>query len=366
MQRFPTILAVALLSTAGFSRSDDLTISQVQIDRTQFNPSIGERVAVQFTINRPAAFTLRWFDGRDYMVREIRSDGTLSAGAHRLAWDGRDQAGRLVPGEAYRYALSARDESGLAARYDLTERTRGSEVQVHQVSWDPEKKMIRYRLPRTARVNIRVGLANNGPLMDTIIDWVPRPAGDQEEPWDGWDASNVLDLSHHPRLEIAVNAFALGDNAVIAGNNPSRIAVIEDMSWPVVHRETAAQQPKRMYYHSQQSLQERGDVQILLELPTSGKKTEQGDPIISGVVPVRLDVAPQDRQRALERRFEPVFFVDGTFTFENEVGFLPTTWLWDTAKVNEGIHYVTANLRGYEGNFGMATVRVVVVREEIK
>jgi hypothetical protein len=37
------------------------------------------------------------------------------------------------------------------------------------------------------------------------------------------------------------------------------------------------------------------------------------------------------------------------------------TWLWDTSTVNEGEHYVTTNVRGYEGNFGTATLKVWVV-----
>ena len=50
--------------------------------------------------------------------------------------------------------------------------------------------------------------------------------------------------------------------------------------------------------------------------------------------------------------------------FENETGFLPMTWNWDTSNASPGIHYLTANLRGYEGNFGMATVKVRVVSRE--
>jgi hypothetical protein len=70
--------------------------------------------------------------------------------------------------------------------------------------------------------------------------------------------------------------------------------------------------------------------------------------------------APEDLERALSRRFEPVFFVDGQFAFENEVGFVPMTWTWDPEGVNAGEHFLTVNLRSYEGNFGIASVKVVV------
>ena len=55
-----------------------------------------------------------------------------------------------------------------------------------------------------------------------------------------------------------------------------------------------------------------------------------------------------------------MFYVDGVFAHENELGYLPLTWTWDTAQFNPGEHFVTLNIRGYEGNFGTATIKVVV------
>jgi hypothetical protein len=109
-------------------------------------------------------------------------------------------------------------------------------------------------------------------------------------------------------------------------------------------------------------LDERGDFKVHLTMPGDLPRTSTGVPIVSTTVPVRLDVAAQDRVRALARRFEPVFFVDGLFAFENEVGFVPMTWNFDPATLNEGEHFLTVNLRGYEGNFGMATLKVFIKR----
>ena len=68
----------------------------------------------------------------------------------------------------------------------------------------------------------------------------------------------------------------------------------------------------------------------------------------------------EDRTRILAERFETVFYLDGRYEFENEVGFLPATWVWDPEGANEGVHYLTGNLLGYEGHFGIATVKVYV------
>jgi hypothetical protein len=118
-----------------------------------------------------------------------------------------------------------------------------------------------------------------------------------------------------------------------------------------------------MYAHAQQPLEARGDFGVQLVLPGDLQKTAEGIPIVTRPVPVRLEIPDTDRARALARRFEPVFFLDGQFVFENEVGFVPMTWNWDPKAVNPGEHYLTVNLRGYEGNFGMATIKVAVQKE---
>jgi hypothetical protein len=78
------------------------------------------------------------------------------------------------------------------------------------------------------------------------------------------------------------------------------------------------------------------------------------------VVPVVIDVPPEMRQLVLSQRFEPVFFVDGVFVFENEVGFLPLQWTWKPTEADVGERTVTVNLRGYDGAFGIVSVKVRV------
>jgi hypothetical protein len=219
-----------------------------------------------------------------------------------------------------------------------------------------------YVLDRPARVSVRVGLNDGGPLLRTLLDWVVRPAGLQQESWDGKDTSNVLDLAKHPRLSVSVQAFALPDNSILVGAAPGKVTLISDLDANAPRREKTSNALKRMYAHGQQPLDERGDFKVHLTMPNNLPRTPAGLPIVSATVPVRLEVAAHDRERALSRRFEPVFFVDGQFAFENEVGFVPMTWNFDPSALNAGEHFLTVNLRGYEGNFGMATVKVLVQR----
>ena len=354
-----TLLLISCI-LAGADLMADVQITQVRTDKNQFDPNQGETVEVSFVLSEKASASLNIYDGRDWLVESISTSQAVT-GEQVLAWDGRSRLGGIVPAEAYRYTISAEDESGQSVTHDLTAATAGADLTATDIRWDAQNKIIEYRIAEPARVNIRVGLKNFGPLMKTVIDWVPRAGGFQQESWDGMDQSSVLDLSDHPNLQIVVDAFGLGANVIFVGNTPDTIQLIPELDASTTRSATGTTPiTKRMHFHSQQPMDQRGDVALQLELVGQFPVDASGLPLISGKVPMRMEVASEDRQRVLERRFEPVFFVDGTFTFENEVGFLPFTWIWDTSRANDGIHYITANLRGYEGNFGIATIKVRV------
>jgi len=335
-----------------------LAITQVRADRIRFDPAKDESVTISFVINRPADTELLIYDGRNRLVRRI-ADGDLQPGEHHLVWDGKDEQSQPVPPEAYVYAVTATDAGGRVV-HDVTDLTGGEALQAQDVRWDAAAGKVHYRLDRPARVNIRFGLPDGGPFLRTLIDWVPRPVGAHTEAWDGWDQSQVLKLAAHPKLVTSVNAYSVSDNTLLVGVPPQRVTFAQ-LQGKVVREPQVVERPKRMYFHPDQPLETRGDIGTSLKIEGDLKQDQEGRWIVTGKVPIRLDVAAQDRARVIERRFEPVFYVDGIFAFENEGGFLPMTWLWDTSTVNEGEHYVTTNVRGYEGNFGTATLKVWVV-----
>jgi hypothetical protein len=55
-------------------------------------------------IHRGGWITLRIFDQQGRLIRDLLSEN-LSAGMHEARWDGRDGAGRPVPGALYFYRL---------------------------------------------------------------------------------------------------------------------------------------------------------------------------------------------------------------------------------------------------------------------
>ena len=341
-------------------------VSAIQIDQVSHEPIVilpkqKQKTTVRFNLSESAEVTLNIYDGRELLIRTVNSKGPLSQGSHTLRWDGKDQAGRRVPAEAYHYTLTARTNHGESIEYDISDLTGGEEVEVKNISWDANKRRINYLLTKPARVNIRIGLKNGGPLLKNLLNWSVRPSGQHAQAWNGRDGSNQIDLSKHKQLELEVQAFSLSKNTILVGPFTDQVRLIDKnkIKWQT-HTRQSKQQTKQRFRlgPAWQPIESRKDVQIKLNLASKYRKDKQGLPIVSGKVAFKLDVDPQDRETILARRFEAAFFVDGQFYYENETGFIPMTWVWDAEKANPGIHYITANIRGYAGNFGTATIKL--------
>jgi hypothetical protein len=333
-----------------------LVISQVRLDRDRIDPTKNEVVAVRFNLNAPAKVTLSVFDGRDHRVYQANED--VAAGDHTLRWNGQDASGKPVPPEAYSYTLTAKNAKGQTI-HDLTDLTGGVLLTAKDVRWDATEGKLHYYLDKPARVNLRFGL-QDGPYLRTVVDWVARSAGANAEVWDGMDASGVLKLSTHPAVQPVVKAYTLPDNTIFVGADAEQVRFVADADVRALRERTTPKPAKEMFNLAQQPLETRGDVTAKLTLGGDVRQDKEGRWIVSGKLPLKADVADAQRQRVIERRFEASFYIDGVFSHENELGYVPLTWTWDSSQVNNGEHFVTLNIRGYEGNFGTATVKVMV------
>ena len=361
-----SVIAAAALALSGCggdkprtpaAKKTTLVLSQVRVDRALIVPEKNEAATVRFALNEAAEVTLSIFDGRDRQVF-AKTVKNLARGDHSLAWPGTDQGGAAVPPEAYSYTLRARNAAGEVV-YDLTDTTAGEPITAKEVRWDAQAKAVTYYLDKPARVNLRLGL-KDGPYLRTLVDWVPRTAGRHAEVWDGADASGVLQLQAHPSLTPVVNVTALPVNTLFVGPLPNRVQFVAQAGQAPQRAGTTPAPRKRIFDRARQPLDTRGDITASLTLAGDYRKDAQGRWIISGQVPLVVNVSDAERQRVLERRFESVFYIDGTYAHENELGYLPLTWVWDTTRINPGEHFITLNVRGYEGNFGAATLKVIV------
>jgi len=74
------------------------------------NPAAGA-TALGFELPAERAVEARVFDAAGRVVRTLAAGATLSAGTHRLVWDGRDEGGRPVAAGVYLVRLVAGDEA---------------------------------------------------------------------------------------------------------------------------------------------------------------------------------------------------------------------------------------------------------------
>jgi len=353
------VLALTILFGAGAAPA--MEIAFVRHEPATFDPRRGESARILFRLSDPAQVTLSIYDARDLRVCEIGTKEILSAGDHELRWDGRDAHGHPVPPEAYAYTLEAQPRSGAAVRWDLSDATGGERTIPEDVRWNPDTGRVSYRIREPSRVRIRIGLLVSGPLLQTLIDWVPRAAGSHTEHWDGRDRSGVLSLAKHPSLYVQAEGFALSQNTLVVGPPAAAVALIPSLGDDAARRPSHREgRPGRLFDFASQPIEQRRDFDARVALPRELEHTAKGLPIVDRTTPVRVEISEFDLARMLNERSEVVFYLDGQSVFENEAAFLPMTWRWNPDGVNEGVHSLTVNLRGYDGHIGVGTVQVYV------
>ena len=352
------IVAILLLQT--LLPAFAVEIRGVSLNRQLLEPGKNETLSVSFYVSEAANVRLSIYDDRNILVRAINSD-LLAEGEHELQWDGRDNAGHWVPEEVYVYTLAATTAAGDYTEYDLTDITGQQRVGLENFSWLPQKKELDFYLIKPARVVVRAGLDNHGPLLKTLLNWQAFPFGKNTVHWDGLDESGVLAFGGSTNIQWAVDAFSLPDNHIFV-INPDAQGFISELAWPLEYRTKKSNDKPTLYNPMQQPAEKRGDFPLSLTVLNAKEVDDESVITVSGKVLIRLDVPADFRTRIASQRFEPVFYVDGRFVFENEVGFFPMTFEWNSDNYNPGVHIITANLRGDRSNFGMASVKVRVTK----
>jgi len=166
-----------------FSPAMALQITHVHHNPLVIYPDKDQSTEIIFTLSEMAVSELKIFDDRDILIRSIVNNDSQQ-GQNKFLWDGKDQLGRLVPSEAYKYTLTATNE-GKEIEYDVSDITGNKPLHVKSIKWNADKKHFQYVLKKPARVLIRVGLDKHGPLLDTVSNWEPRNAGQKIESGQG-------------------------------------------------------------------------------------------------------------------------------------------------------------------------------------
>jgi hypothetical protein len=350
---FITTFSISLLS---------FNVAAVKISSASHEILTNGQVAINFNLSETANTQINIYDDRDYLIRSIIK-GKMEKGDQSIIWDLKDKESANVPPEAYKYTIEAAAVDGERIVHDLSDITGSNPVKVSDVHLNKVTGNVEFTLQKPSRVLIRAGLSGGGPLLVTLANWVAKRDGKNSVSWNGLDASKVINIRNHDKLYFDIQAYTFSDNTIIVGKNNSTVKLIDTSSWKVEKRKNIVHKKKRMIAAYQQSPETRGDFVVNLDIAQQNK-TKNNTPIVDGVIPVKLSVNKDNMSTIMNRRAEPVFYIDGKFSYENEVGFYPMIWKLDTRNLNAGEHYLTVNLRGYDGNFGIASKKILVEHDK--
>ena len=109
------MVVTALLggSAAAFAFTEHLKLEKSPVYRTLVGKRLGpncrckkyREIPIQFRLRKPDRLSVVVVDSNDDVVRTLLSSAPVRAGRHRYIWDGRDDAGRVVPGGTYKPRL---------------------------------------------------------------------------------------------------------------------------------------------------------------------------------------------------------------------------------------------------------------------
>lgn len=340
-------------------------IQSVILPERMLHVGVGDRATISYVLTQSADVTVTvWGPNREQATvlveKEPRGEGTQSE-----SWNGTDWAGRPVPDEAYTFVIEAVSGSG-RAYYDPLAVSGGERVNPRDIHFRPDENQISYVLPRPCRVLVRAGL-NEGPMLNTLVNWLPRGGGACAEHWEGRDQQGLRAYSRSPRAFIVVQAYALPENSIITYGNDSLSYRDWYLAWgqhrlrrppPVEPRESNA----ILSPHWGLAPHIAKDPPLEIRFPElQGSLSRADEPILAtdGRLLVRIDIPDSLSRRFIqEQRFELVTFLDDRRISEQEQAHLPFNWVWDLWGVAPGEHWLTINLVTMRQYVGTCSQRI--------
>lgn len=210
-----------------------LEINDIRVSLPFFNPSLGQKIGISFTVRGSGVLDLAILDRDGFLVRRLVVEEMASEGVRSYEWNGRDDAGNVVPDEAFSLKIDLRSKDGVAS-YCPGNRP-AEDLAAETNYYDPRTGTLSYKLPKSARVHAQAGSARTDPktgepigvVLKTIVNRQPRPAGAVIESWEGLDESGAVRVPELPNFVIAIAATSLPENAIITIGNRQRSFLAE-------------------------------------------------------------------------------------------------------------------------------------------
>jgi hypothetical protein len=330
-------------------------MSQVNVADQILNPAIGDTVDISWQMGVDALVTLFICDLDGVIVRQLHHKTPFTAGAVTVAWDGRDDDGRFCSDGAYIPILRLKAESGYQT-YNPTTKPWGTKVSVPDTHYDPDLGIIYYRLERPTLCLMRVGDRDGGPFFATLINWQPRPAGDQWEQWDGRDPHGLVDVAGRPDFFTMLDGIALPENSIMILGSP------EKHSFERRGRATHPLHPPsggELFMHSLHQRRFCRDMGV--EVAVDDRSVDPRSAIrVNENVTVQVDIPDRHhRKHLLHQGLEVYLFLDGIFLTEVKAASLPAQLEVELGdQFSAGDHILTVNVRSFEDHAGTYSLKL--------
>lgn len=357
------IVAIVFLMTTSIFAKD--IISFGKYNKSEFTPARGQSFKIPFNLNQNAQVSIDIYAPDGDKIRTLTSKKELSKGKFSLSWDGKDSEGIVVPDEAYTVVLKAKYKNKITTVDPRL--SSGGEIETDlQTNVTSEGKTI-YNLSKPSRVLIRTGIVD-GPMMRSLLNWVPKSAGKNVQHWNGFDKDKVVDVISTRKYGVVVIAFALSDYSIITtGNEKLDYATYyKSKNWvlkPIAKdKQFLEREDKGISPHFYKSRITDKDPKIDIEFPKNVAKDKNGIAILQNnrAIAVKVTMPREDEKFISQSKYEVSFFVDYEFKSEEELGFMPITWLWSPNGFSKGEHILTVNISGFAGQVGVKNIKFII------
>ncbi|PWT89554.1 MAG: hypothetical protein C5B54_08715 [Acidobacteria bacterium] len=215
-----------------FSAHAEITgIESVSVSKNFFNPTLGENVQIALKLSQSGQLSVAVIDRDGFLVRRLVSKKPVAATNLSLAWDGKTDAGEVVPNEAWNFKIDLITDRGTDTYFPANAVQDPFEVKVNY--YDRRSGIVAYELPQPCRVHMQAGSASlnpkskkmEGPVLKTIVNREPRTAGKVIEYWNGYDEGGTIYIPDVKNFVFAISLMPLSENSVISVGNDSKTFV---------------------------------------------------------------------------------------------------------------------------------------------
>lgn len=276
----------------------------------------------------------------------------VKAGIHSVSWSGdTDESGKAGTGQAYYPVVRLEGTSGKTWELDPAFHSGGEPVDLAPMDYRyvPASRVVRFSLSRAARVRIRTGI-HGGPLLKTLAEWSPFPAGEHEIPWDGKDETGLIDVAGNGDFSLIIQAYSLPDSSVIL-QGPARkstgLAPAKAATGDVSRRSKLqkamllSKSPRNAHALDGEALAARPTFTTQFVEPLAVK---EGIPVLNRSATVRVALSESTAPEMLRDRFEIIVYVDNQRVFEEEQAYTPYTLEFPIDGLDTGDHTLSVTV----------------------